>query len=161
MKNTNTIIGIIIALLVVAGGSFYGGMIYGRTSLAAMRGGQFRNMNPEQQSKEGMQQFQPGGQMQRNGSRGNSGFTIGEVISKDDKSITVKLPDGGSKIIFYNASTSIGKTVDGLIEDVVVGENVIANGTSNSDGSITAQLIQLQPVNPTSTPSLPTPGSVQ
>jgi hypothetical protein len=68
----------------------------------------------------------------------------GEILSVDTQSVTVKLPAGGSKIAFYSASTKISKTVDGTIDDLKVGENLVLNGQDNPDGSMTAQTIQLR-----------------
>ncbi|MDD5110156.1 MAG: DUF5666 domain-containing protein [Patescibacteria group bacterium] len=133
----------VVAVLVVGGGAFYGGMLYGKSTAAAGRGnglGQFQNLTPEQRQQR-LQQFGQGGGAGRNG----GGFTGGSILSKDDKSITVKLPDGGSKIIFFSSSTTIGKTATGTQSDLAVGENVTINGTPNSDGSITAQSIQIRP----------------
>jgi hypothetical protein len=80
----------------------------------------------------------------QNGAKSGVGIANGEIISKDDKSVTIKLRDGGSKIILLSGSTTINKNATGTAEDLVVGENVMASGTTNSDGSITAETVQLR-----------------
>jgi len=60
--------------------------------------------------------------------------------------ITVKLPDGSSKIILLSEKTSINKASEGSVADLVVGEKVAVFGTTNTDGSVTAQNIQINPV---------------
>lgn len=130
MNKKTLIIGAIIIIAALAG-SFYGGMSYGKSSGPAA----------------GKQNFMNNGQMPRGGGfqNKNGNLTAGEIILKDDKSITVKLRDGGSKIIFYSSSSEIGKFTDGTIDDLKIGKNVIVNGKTNSDGSITAQSIQIRP----------------
>lgn len=73
-----------------------------------------------------------------------SGGISGEVIAKDDKGITVKLRDGGSKIVFYSGKTLISKTASSTIDGVTIGERVMIVGTSNVDGSVSAESIQLR-----------------
>jgi hypothetical protein len=69
----------------------------------------------------------------------------GEIIAADEKSITVKLQDGSSKIVLLSDKTEINKTASTTKEDLKVGEKVAAFGTENSDGSVTAQSVQLNP----------------
>lgn len=82
-----------------------------------------------------------GGSMPRNSSFG--GMNSGEIISKDETGVTIKLQDGGSKIILISQSTSINKSTAGSKEDLTIGEKVMVMGQSNSDGSINAQSVQI------------------
>lgn len=76
-------------------------------------------------------------------------FTGGKIISKDDQSIIVELTDtdgvSGSKIVFFSDSTGISKTDEGTTEDLAVGMQVMVVGSTNEDGSITAETIQIRP----------------
>jgi hypothetical protein len=93
------------------------------------------------------------GQGARRGQNGG-GFVAGSVLSKDEKSVTIKSMDGGSKIVYYSQSTQISKPSPVQVSDLNVGENVIVAGNSSSDGSITAQSIQIRPTpEPSPTPS--------
>ncbi len=73
----------------------------------------------------------------------NAGVERGEIINKDINSITIKLRDGGSRIILFSEKTDIGKVTSGSKDDLKSGEQVSAFGKQNSDGSFTAQMIQL------------------
>ena len=143
-KQISLLVAVIIAV-VVGGSAFYGGMVYGQSQGAsrAMGPNAFANLTPEQRQARGAQFGANGGVM-----RGAGGFSTGEVLSKDDKSFTLKLTDGGSKIIFYSTSTPVTKSSGGSLADVVVGEQVSVNGTPNSDGSLNAQGVQIRPAMP-------------
>jgi len=146
----NKIVWFVAAAFLVGGAAgFFGGMKYQQGKVASNAGGarNFQNLTDEQRQQLGAN-FQ-GGDGMANGNRniGNgSGMASGEVISKDDKSITLKLRDGGSKIIFYSGSTKFTKSAEGEIGDVAVGEQISATGSANSDGSLTAQTIQIRPI---------------
>ncbi len=127
---------IILSVIVVGGITFYGGMKYGQS-----KSSQVNNSRNFQQ----MGNFNA---IQRGGSQQGNGFVSGDIISKDNNSITIKLRDGGSKIILFSDTTKIMKSTDGLASDLITGEQVSVNGTANQDGSITAQSIQLRPAMP-------------
>jgi hypothetical protein len=59
--------------------------------------------------------------------------------------MTVKIADGSSKIVLLGASVTVSKTSDGSKDDLKTGAKVGVFGTDNSDGSVTAQNIQLNP----------------
>jgi len=76
----------------------------------------------------------------------NGNGAAGTILSVDTNSMTVKLADGGSKIVLLTGSTSINKATESAMSDLTVGETVSAFGTTNSDGSITASNVQINPV---------------
>ena len=150
------IITAIIVAIVIGSGAFYGGMKYVQSNSPA--GGpqgfsqsdfeEFRNLSPEER-QERFEQMGSAGMIgmrgARPGDRTGSGFANGEIILKDESSITVKLLDGGSKIVFYSDSTEVGKFTSGSPDDLEIGNSVMINGKANEDGSITAQSIQIRP----------------
>ena len=80
----------------------------------------------------------------RTGGGGN--FISGSIISEDSTSITLQLAgNAGSKIIFYSGYNSNWKMASGTASDLSTGTNVSVTGTTNSDGSVTAQSIQIRP----------------
>lgn len=145
---TKKVLPIIIALIAVGGGAFYGGMKYAESkSSAGSHASGFRNLqnlSPEERQKQIDQMG--GGRTGANRQMGG-GIANGEIISKDGQSITVKLQDGGSKIVFYSASAEISKFAAGSPSDLEVGKTVMISGKTNDDGSITAQSIQIRPEN--------------
>jgi len=128
MKNIYIVVAIIV--VIVGAGAFFAGMKY-------------------QQSKQPAFLREFGGrQGQGTGTGGNRvGFrpVNGEIISSDDKSITVKLQDDSSKIVLLSDNTEINKAAEATKEDLKVGEKVAVFGQENSDGTVTAQNIQLNP----------------
>lgn len=133
MKN-NLIITVIIGV-VAAGVGFFGGTKY-QESKQPVSNRQFGN---------GSGGGGQGGVGQYRGGRAGGGQVVGEIISMDDKSITIKLQDGSSKIVLLSDTTSINKSSAGSKSDLKTGERVGVFGATNSDGSVTAQNIQLNP----------------
>ncbi len=139
--DSKIIAGAVIGALVVGGGSFYAGTKYAAGSPGPRGQGQF---------------FTTG-----TGARGarigatNGGFVAGSILAKDASSVTIQLggPNAtstnsgatGSKIVLYNASTQVGKFTAGTAADLAVGDMVTIQGSTNTDGSITAQMIQIRP----------------
>lgn len=126
----------IIAVVVVGGAAFYGGMQYGQNAKSSA-------------SNYGGRAFRSNGAF----AGANGGMVEGQIVSMDSQSITVSLPTGGSKIIFYSPTTQVRKTTDGSISDLSQGTSIIVSGSQNSDGSITASSIQIRPM-PSGQPSI-------
>lgn len=125
----------VIVALVVGAGAFFGGMKYQQTQTPARSGLFGRDGGPRL-----------GGGMGSQGRfAGGGGRVTGEIISMDDKSITVKLEDGSSKIVLLPESVTVGKMDLGSKSDLKVGGRVGVFGASNSDGSVTAANVQLNP----------------
>lgn len=145
-KIMKKIIPIIIILIIIGGGAFYGGMKYGQSKspLSDFFRQDFQNLSPEQ--RQHLFQGNIGESFQGGlGRRAGSGFLSGEVITKDEQSLTLKLQDGGSKIVFFSDLTEVSKTTDGSMEDIETGKQITVSGEQNSDGSYTAKTIQLSP----------------
>jgi len=136
--STKNIVIISIAVILVVAGAFYGGIKYSESKES---NGASEARNPGNFSQGGRQQ---GFQGMRNGQSG-ANFINGDILANDDNSITVKLRDGGSKIVFLSESTQITKSTDGTRDDLVADKSVMINGQQNSDGSVTAQMIQIRP----------------
>lgn len=142
MKNKNLIITVLV-MIVVAGGSFFAGMKFQQRKLQTFTLGERGNVVFNGQGKMQQGQRQGGSGVINRG----AGFrpVLGEIISSDDKSITVKMQDGSSKIIIVGDSTQINKADTAAKSDLTTGQTVSVFGQENSDGTITAQNIQLNP----------------
>jgi len=134
MKQKNILM-LAVGVLVAFGVGFYAGIFY---------------------QKGKSPQFSRNGFIRGNGSQTNGGRSVGqqvgfrpvvgEIISLDEKSVTVKLNDGSSKIVLYGGSTAINKETEAVRDDLAVGATISAFGTENSDGSLSATSISLNPV---------------
>ncbi len=137
MKNQNTIILVVILMLLVGGGSF--GIGYKVAQAKTAITGFARNGTGQFTGRNGIPST--GGQGMMRGNR----QTIGDVIALDDKSVTVKMADGSSRIVLLSSTVAITKSVDAPKTDLKVGSKVAVFGTNNTDGSVTATTIELDP----------------
>ncbi len=149
MNKTITIAAL--AAIILGAIGFYSGMKYSESKIPARRGNQLGMMNGAPGQFQNGAGGPAGMRGQRNGENAMN-FIAGEIISRDAQSITVKLRDGGSKIIFLSKTTEISKTTDGAIADLEVGKQITATGTAGTDGNVTAQMIQIRPLPPVITP---------
>ncbi len=136
------IVSVIAVAVVVGGGAFFGGMKYAESKSPR---GQFSRQGLSANVGDAFGQYHAGGAGRQFGGQRGGGFTGGEIISKDDKSVTVKIQNGGSRIVFFSDSTTVTKSAPGSLNDLTVGAQIFVNGSQNSDGSVTAQTIQLRP----------------
>lgn len=144
-----------IACAILFGGIGYSiGLAHGKASVAAlaqsgtgMRNGTYPN---GARGVPGMNGSVAG---TRGGMRGGEGFISGEVISKDDTSVTVKTRDGSTRIIFVSQTTEVTRPAKATIADLVLGSQIMAAGKQGTDGTVTATTIQVRQGPP------PTPGA--
>jgi plastocyanin len=143
------LVGFLFVVAIVGGTAFYGGSIYakrGSNDAVSARGANFRL------AAGGI--GGPGGAA-AGASRNVGGFIGGEVISKDATSVTIKMRDGGSKVVYYSGSTTVSRMASGSMDDVAPGVQVTITGTPNTDGSVAATMMQIRPaevVSPVATP---------
>jgi len=119
--------------LVVGGVAFYGGIQYQKSQSFATG----RNFMSGQQGT--------GRSGVGNRKVGNGQPVSGEIIAIDETTLTVKLPDGSSRIVLFTDKTIFNKTANVQKSELQVGEKIGVFGTNNTDGSVSAQNIQLNP----------------
>ncbi len=143
MKNQSMVMGYLATALVVGTLGFYGGTMYQKSKVMS----QFGN---RANGRTGMMQGQPteNGKQQKGNlpSMMGRGAVVGEISSKDDKSITVKMNDGSSRNIILSESTTYRVGSEAKKEDLATGTKVAIFGTPNSDGSTTASSIEINPL---------------
>jgi hypothetical protein len=133
MKQNSIVIMILIAIVFGGGGFFIG------KSMSKPQVSQFGNRTGASGVNRGMR----GGQI------------LGTILSADTGSITVQMVDGSSKIVLISGTTSINQAAAATAADLKIGERVSAFGQTNTDGSVTAQNIQINPImrTPSGTPN--------
>lgn len=137
--NKNNMIIVSVILIIVAGLlGFFGGMQYQKMQRPTFAGAQ---------GVQGTAGRFGGGQgfLRRAGQNANFSPVRGQILSIDNGSITVKQQDGTTKIVVVSGSTSFVKSQSASLSDLKTGDTVMILGTSNSDGSVTAQNVSINP----------------
>ncbi|HUO75656.1 MAG TPA: hypothetical protein VMU12_01950 [Candidatus Paceibacterota bacterium] len=128
----NILISVVVTAIVAGGAGYWLGNSHGQSMATAQRAQRF-------------------GQATGTGTANRSAFggaVTGDVISVDATGFTVNMQTGGSRIVIVPASATIMKSTAGALSDVSVGTHVTVIGSANSDGSVTAQSVQIRPVMP-------------
>jgi hypothetical protein len=143
-KNTKVIIPIIL-VIVGLGVGFFGGFEFrnyqlGKTRSAFTAGGANGAAQRFTGSRTGATGTGSAARM------AGGGAVTGSILSTDASSMTVKLADGSTKIVLLSGTTTYSNTVSAAQTDLKTGVNVAVMGAANSDGSVTANNIQINPV---------------
>lgn len=150
MKKIVIIIGVLLVIVAVGGGSFWAGMRVGENRVIQDparffqerirgQGGQFPGMvGTPQAGFPGMVGTpQPGGEAGRMG-----GGVMGTIKAVEGDTLVVTTEEGEIRVQTTD-STLIEKSMAVAVEDLAVGEQVVVSGSQNDDGSITARSIRV------------------
>jgi hypothetical protein len=77
------------------------------------------------------------------GGGGGGGATVGQVKVLDGSTMYVLDRDGNTVRVSTSASSRFSKTVDGSVQDVRPGDNVVVQGTKGADGSVEASSVTI------------------
>lgn len=141
--NRNMMALVAVILIIVAGvGGFYAGLQYQKSQISSQfvgRGG-------------GNGQGLAG----RFGGQSDSNFTPvrGQILNIDNNSITVKEANGTTKIVVLSSTTVFVQSQKASESDLKTGNTVMVIGSTNSDGSVTASNVSINPeqFRPSTTP---------
>lgn len=122
--------------LVVAIVALAGGFFWGKASGAASRAAGFAGAY----SSSTRRTF---------GGATGGGLVTGQISTIDSSSITLQLANGNSEVVFYSTSTPVSEPTMVPANTLRVGSTIMVTGTSNSDGSLTAESIQVRPAGAT------------
>jgi len=143
--NLKKIVGTVIVGIVVFGAGFGSGIYYQKKSGTSATSGTLPSGNFDGTRPNGINGgTPPNGIDGRNGGPGGGGVS-GEIITKNDSSITVKKSDGSTVIVYFDDSITVSKNETGSVSDLTVGVPIQAIGTTNSDKSVTGKNIIIQP----------------
>ena len=148
-KNNKTITIAISVIVLVVG--FFLGLLYQKSKTPQLNNsnqsqifnrGDRQGVAQGQGLGQGLNQVEDGGK-----NRGQTpGFRqdLGEIVSLDDSSMTMKMADGSSKIIFFSESTTINQSVSASRDDLQIGSSVAVRA-NQSNNTFIAENIEINP----------------
>jgi len=152
MNKILMIIGAVVLAVVVAAGSFYGGMAYQRNQADQTRANFLRSRGLDPNAA------QNGSQNGSNSGGTRQGFfgggTTGQVKSIEGNVLTLSTAQNVTTVNLSN-STVIEKSVQGSTSDLQPGERVLVAGQRDSQGNITAAQITILPSTSNTTGTTP------
>ncbi|MDH7487706.1 MAG: DUF5666 domain-containing protein [Anaerolineae bacterium] len=147
-RTLRVVLGVIVVLILV-GGSFYGGTLYGKQQALAQLPEAFRQRlaqfgQQRAQAGTGTPQAQPGqGGFARFGGQG--GGLIGQIEEINGDTLIITNFEGQQTRVQVTETTLIEKYASVTVAELEPGEQVIVSGSENEDGSITARSVQVAP----------------
>ncbi|HUV93201.1 MAG TPA: DUF5666 domain-containing protein [Anaerolineae bacterium] len=142
MKKPLIIAAAVVGVLLVAAGSFWGGMSYGQS-----RATQTRARFPEGELERRGAAFPRAGQTPQPGQVGAqrlAGGLRGTIEEVGDDALVITTEEDTIQVQITD-TTLINKFAVVTIADLEAGEQVVVSGTRNEDGSYTARSIQVTP----------------
>jgi hypothetical protein len=142
MNRTVKIVLGVVLVLAVAAGSFFGGMMYGKSQAQTTR--TFRGFDPANAPQglggQGVITSGQGGTRQQSG---RGGMLAGEIVSINGGDVTIKDADGKEIVVHVTDSTLIQKQAEVTVGDLAAGDTVFVSGSKGDDGSYTARSVQV------------------
>lgn len=144
MKKTLLILGMVVLVVAVAAGSFYGGMIYQKNQANQQASQAMANWQRERGSGGAQAPGGASGQMPSGPGGMVSGFmgrgTTGDVKTIDGDTLTISTAQNVTTVKLTDA-TKILMTVEGSTTNLQVGTRIMITGQTDSKGVITASQI--------------------
>ena len=140
-RNWRMAVGILLVALVVAGGSFYGGTVYGKgQAQTAFTGPGNLGSGPVGMAPGGTP---PAGMGQPGGNQ--AGMLVGQITEISATTLTITDSNGKQTHVNVSDTTLIEKQASVTLADLTQGETVMVSGSQQSDGTINARSVQAAP----------------
>lgn len=135
---------VIVAVIVVGGAAFWGGMTYAQSAKSSSTASRY-TAGSGFAGRTGAAGFS-------GGSFAAGGATVGTVVQVGSGTFTVQLPTStsttattGTKLVLVDNATEVDELEAVPTSNIQVGQSVTVAGTANSDGSITASSVMIRP----------------